>query len=101
MDPNSFLKQSWEQRQLEFDVTDALSSGDSVASALVTVWDGTPTDLSSTMVHGTVAIQGNKVYVSIKGGTSGSIYWIRVRVTTTNGDLIEDDLELTVQDMGA
>jgi hypothetical protein len=100
MDPAIFTKQPWEQRKLEFDVTDSLAAGDSLSSISgITVWEGT-TDLSATMVSGAGSIIGNKAYAIILGGVDGHNYWVRVRLLTTGGDKIEDDLRLLVRNIG-
>lgn len=100
MDPAVFSKQAWEQRKLEFDVTDSLATGDSLASVSgVTVWEGT-TEKTATMISGASSVSGNSAYATIIGGTHGHDYWVRVRLVTTNGDLIEDDLKLLVRDIG-
>lgn len=100
MDPMVFIKQPWEERTLEFDFTDALSTGDSLASISgVTVWNGS-TETTLTMLEGTPSITGAKVYAKIVGGTAGTDYWVRVRVITTNADQIEDDLKVLVRQTG-
>lgn len=102
MKPDTFTKNSWEKRKLEFDVINALASGDSVASiSAVTVWrDSDSVETTSTMLSGTPSKSGNKVYANIQGGTDGVTYRVRVRVITTNGDYIEDTLHLVVSDAG-
>lgn len=100
MDPAIWTKQSWEERKVPFDVTDSLAPGDSLASISgITVWEGT-TDKSATMVSGVPTFSGNKAYAVIVGGTDGHTYWVRVRLLTTLGDKIEDDLKLLVRDIG-
>jgi len=100
MEPGIFIKQPWEQRKLEFDFTDTLATGDTLASVSgVTVWEGT-TDKSATMVSGAPTLSGNSVFAVIIAGTEGTSYWIRVRAITTNGDLVEDDLRLLVRNVG-
>lgn len=100
MKPTYWKKQPWEKRQLEFDLTDSLATGDSIASVTVTVWEGT-TEKTSTMLSGTPTISSPKIYAYIQGGTDGTNYYVRVRATTTNGDLIEDELLVKVDDENA
>ncbi len=100
MDPAIYTKQSWEERTIEFDATDSLATGDTLASVSgITVWEGT-TDKSATMVSGVPTLNGNVAYVRVIGGTDGHSYWVRVRLITTGGDKIEDDLRLLVRDIG-
>jgi hypothetical protein len=102
MEPAIWTKQTWDERLLEFDATDALATGDSVKAGSVvdvTVWEGI-TDMTATMFVGPASIVGNKVYAKIIGGTDTHSYWVRIRVLTTNGDKIEDDLRLLVRNVG-
>jgi len=100
MEPSIWTKQTYEERLLEFDATDALATGDSLLSVVgITVWEGT-TDKSATMVDGAPSMLGNKAYAKIIGGEDGHSYWVRVRLLTANGDKIEDDLRLLVRNVG-
>ena len=97
MNPSIFIKQPWEERQLEFDVANALATGDTLASVTsITVLLGDVSQAS--MVSGNSSMIGNKVYQKIIGGTHGLDYTIRVRVATTNGDKIEDEITMQVRD---
>jgi hypothetical protein len=100
MEPAAWTKQPWEERLLEFDAAPSLATGDSLASiSAISVWEGT-TDKSLTMISGVPSIMGNKVYVRVIGGTDSHSYWVRLRLVTTNGDKIEDDLRLLVRNVG-
>ena len=100
MEPTTWTKQAWEERLLEFDATNSLATGDTVASVSgITVWEGT-TDKSLTMISGVPSLSGNKAYIRVIGGTDGHSYWVRVRLVTTNGDKVEDDLRLLVRNVG-
>lgn len=99
MEPSIWTKQDWEERLLEFDATSSLATGDSVSSISgITVWEGT-TEKTTTMLR-TSSLTGNKAYARIYGGVDGHSYWVRVRLITTNGDSIEDDLRLLVRNIG-
>src|SRR4030042_1545919 len=100
IEPSIWTKQAYEERLLEFDATDALATGDSVASIVsITVWEGI-TDRSATMVDGAPFLDGNKAYAKIIAGEDGHSYWIRIRLLTVNGDTIEEDLRLLVRNIG-
>jgi hypothetical protein len=97
MNPSIFKKQPWEERQLEFDTSNSLVTGDSVKTVdSVTVLLGDQSQPS--MVNGNSNIVGNKVYQKILGGINGVDYTIRVRVVTNNGDKIEDEITMQVRD---
>jgi len=100
MEPSIWTKQTYEERLLEFDAVDALATGDSIDSVVdITVWEGS-TDKTLTMFVGPATFSGTKVYAKIIGGTDRHSYWVRVRLLTTNGDKIEDDLRLLVRNGG-
>ena len=82
---------------MEFDVTPALSTGDSVASV-----DSVKVFLNgveqAAMISGSPTISGNKVRQKIVGGLDTVNYVIRVRLVTTNGDKIEDEITMKVRE---
>lgn len=101
MEPFIWTKQPFEERTLEFDVANALATGDSLASISgITIWEGTM-EKTLTMLSGTPSIVDDKAYAKIIGGEDGHNYWIRIRLITTNGDKIEDDLKMLVRNIGA
>jgi|WetSurMetagenome_2_1015567.scaffolds.fasta_scaffold52450_3 hypothetical protein len=97
MKPSVWVKQPWEERLLEFDTATSLSTGDSISSvdSVKVFYNGLE---QVAMISGSPTISGNKVRQKIVGGTNGSDYVIRVRVVTTNGDKIEDELTMKVRD---
>lgn len=100
MEPATWTKQPWEERLVEFDATESLATGDSLASISgITVWEGT-TEKTLTMISGVPSIIGNKAYARLIGGTDGHSYWVRIRLVTTAADKIEDDLRLLVRNVG-
>jgi hypothetical protein len=98
MNPSVFIKQPWEKRQIKVDFSDSLLSGDTISSInSVTAWlDGV--NKSDDIIYGVPTYVGNKVYVVLMGGTNGLTYNIRFRVGSSGGDLIEDDLNLTIRE---
>ena len=100
MDPLRFRKQSWEHRQLDFTITPALASGDSVMDVQAVMVDSDGNDVSSSMIEGTPIHLDGKVYVIIKGGTSGEVYNLAIYITTILiPEKIKDQLKITVQDV--
>jgi len=97
MNPSVWVKQPWEERLLEFDASTALSTGDSVASV-----DSVKVFLNgveqAAMISGSPTISGNKVRQKIVGGLDTVNYVIRVRLVTTNGDKIEDEITMKVRE---
>lgn len=97
MNPSVWGKQPWEERLLEFDASTALSTGDSVASV-----DSVKVFLNgveqAAMISGGPTISGNKVRQKIVGGIDSFNYVIRIRIVTTNGDKIEDEITMKVRE---
>lgn len=87
------------QNPLAFYNGKAFNAIDIASVSGATIWNGT-TDMSSEMISGTPSISSNKVYVTVYGGTDGVTYNLRLRVVTTNGDQIEDDLDVVVIQKG-
>lgn len=96
MNPSIFRKQPWEIRRLKFDITDSLASGDSLVSInSIACFLGT-TEATGMITN--TATTGNYALADVSGGVDGNDYIVRVRVLTTNGDQIEDELSLIVRD---
>jgi hypothetical protein len=100
MKPSSWLKQPWEVRQLEFNPANSIATGDSLLTITsISIWEDV-TDMSTSMIEGIPNILNNKIYVVLKAGATGHTYNMRLRIETTNGDLIEDDLRIIVTQVG-
>jgi hypothetical protein len=97
MNPSTWKKQPSEKRRLALDATLALITGDTIAVFEAKIFDGTGTDLSATMLAGS-SNTDTAVYVWIQDGMDGMTYFLRVRITTALGEVIEDDLEVDVQE---
>lgn len=96
MNPNSFRKNPWEIRRLKFDFADSLASGDSLASInSITCLLG---ETEATGMVTNTATTGNYALADIGGGVDGNDYIVRVRVLSTNGDQIEDELNLLIRE---
>ena len=100
MKPYIWTKQPSTTRRLEFDGVKTLILTDTIVSATAAIFDdATGVDVSASMI-GTPVVVGNKIYILVRGGTDGGTYWLRLRITTTLGELIEDDLKILVKQTG-
>jgi hypothetical protein len=86
-------KQPGERRQYAFDYSDALLSGDTLA--LATLKDVAPTGLTVD----TVGVDGANVVFWVEGGVDGESYWTTLTVTTTLGEVFEDELLVKVAEV--
>lgn len=95
-------KQPWDAYFVDFDFTNLLTTGDTIHSATVTATNiSTGADVTDTIT--TVASQSivsPKVFVWVKGGTSGVNYKITCRVVThsTPAEQYELDAKLPVME---
>lgn len=82
----SFMKQPAERLSVSIRYGDALDLGDSIAT--VDYCAAEPVDLTVSPV----LAADDRVRIFAQGGTDGTNYKITVRVTTANGEVLEDEL---------
>ena len=99
MRPPTWEKQPWMKRRLPFDLSTAMITGDTISSVEAKIYNAAGEDLSATMLAG-VTNTTTVVYVWVQAGTTGTSYFLRVRITTTLGEQIEDDLNVIVRQRG-
>ncbi len=99
MNPSTWKKQPSEKRRLAFDLSKAMITGDTIASYEAKIFTAAGADLSATLLAGS-SNTTTIVYVWVQAGTNGTTYYLRVRITTTFGEIIEDDLAVIVQQRG-
>jgi len=97
MTPFYWEKQSWESIIIGFDGEDTIAENDTISAVDAKVFDDEGTDVSATMLEGAPSFTTNTVQVQVKAGTAGKDYSLQLRVYTTNGEKIEDDLEVRVR----
>jgi hypothetical protein len=97
MNPLTWTKQPSEKRRLPFDASKALLSGDTISSFEAKIFNEEGEDLSSTMIANSSNTE-TIVYVWVQAGDTGNRYYLRIKITTTQGEIIEDDLVLTVKE---
>jgi hypothetical protein len=99
MKPATWTKQPYPKRRLPFNLSKSMISGDTIATFDAKIFDSAGEDLSATMIAGS-SNTDTVVYVWVQGGEDGSVYFLRIRVTTTMGEVIEDDLAIIVKERG-
>ena len=95
MRPPAWQKQPSMIRRLPFDVSGSMISGDTIASYEAKIFNAAGQDLSATMI----AASSNTdtiVYVWVQAGATETTYFLRIKITTTLGEVIEDDLVITI-----
>ena len=99
MKPSVWKKQPWEERVLNIDCTNALPTGVTVASVDPEIYDDEGTDVSADMID-TSSVSSPSVIITIKGGTDGEVYDLKIKITLSNGEQVEDDLKIKVREQG-
>jgi hypothetical protein len=95
MIPPTWKKQPSEKRRLPFDASKALLTGDTIATYEAKIFNAAGDDLSATMIAASSNTE-TIVYIWVQGGTTEISYFLRIRITTTLGEVIEDDLVVNV-----
>ena len=108
---NLFEKQPSEQKTVRLELAGVASkfviSGYVLYSAEVKVFTDAGIDVTSTMIEGseTIDVANNYVYTTVKGGTDGSYYYLRLKTTWTKGGVVnqvdEKDLLIKVKQKGS
>ncbi len=91
-------KQPWESVIYEIDCSERLPSAVTISTIAAKVFDSDGDDQSSTMIEGTPSYTGSKAYVQVKAGADGEDYNVRIRLTLSNGEDVEDDFTLYVRE---
>lgn len=94
-------KQTYEAYYVTFDFVNVMAREDTIASATVTATGPNPatTDVTSTVTTaGLQNINGSRVNVWVKAGTSASTYTITCKIVTGAGEKFEFEAGLPVLD---
>jgi hypothetical protein len=95
-DMKTFTKQPYEKYPVSMDFTNILGT-DSIVSCDVIAMDNTK-DVTSNVIDGT-SIDGKKVIVIVKEGTSDTKYDISFRIETSSGCRFEEDVFMMVKEV--
>jgi len=82
-----FAKYSDEEFSVEFDFTNDLTTGDSISTATVVVYDEDKVDVTNTLIDGTPSVSSPDVSFTVQAGTSGKTYEIVIQATTASGNI--------------
>lgn len=94
---HAFSKQPAEQYTIAVEFSGKLPTGASLASGAVSAVDEDENNASSTVLGSTSAtIAGTQAKVLVKAGTDGKTYKVTFLMTLSNGDKLEEDLQMRV-----
>lgn len=96
--PNKFVKQPTEDYDITIESTTAkLPAGRTISSATVAaVEDGGTTD-NTVLASTTVTVSGNDLTFHPQAGTDGKWYRFDVLITLDNGNILEDNVWMIVE----
>lgn len=101
-DFNRFTKQSSEKYPIDVDFTDILGSGETITTAQVEVYEGISLATGIVDSYDTVNDTENGYYavrIIVKDGVNKNTYKITVKVTTSDGNVYEDDVFMVIRDI--
>lgn len=96
----TFEKQPWEEQDYDLDINPYLSeiSGDTIASAVITLPDGVSGEVSLGTGSQQLAHQGGLVKFWVIGGIHGKKYKLTLRIVTTGGRKKEYEVMVKVKE---
>jgi hypothetical protein len=95
-----FSKQPVETYVIGVPFAGKLPTGAAVVSGTVAATDPAGTDVTGTVLQsGTATIVANEARFRVKAGTHGTIYRIKLVVTLDTADVLEEDIEMTVENL--
>lgn len=95
---NEFTKQPAETYTIGVEFLGKLPSGASLSGGSVNAFDPAGADVSSSVLSSTnVTIAGTQAQVRVLAGHHGTDYRLRLRVTLSNSDVLEEDVVMHVE----
>lgn len=97
--PNKEVKQPSEKEYLAIEFSDRLASDDSLSSIIeCKCYDANGNDVTSSMINPPI-ILGTQVRFWCEGGEDGQVYDLTLKVQTTNGFKLEEDLKIVIEEV--
>lgn len=92
-----FTKTSVERKRYALDYSDWLDTGETVSSVTFTV---TPTDTTPLVVDAnSISSAGTVVAFFVNYGTTGTTYTVDIQITTSGGQIKEDQVLFVIKDL--
>jgi hypothetical protein len=96
---NTFKKQPSETYTFGIDFAGKLPAGTTIQSGVITATDPAGLDASTVIADSSAAIVGDMARIKVLAGLHGQSYRIRLRVTLTNMDILEEDTVMLVENV--
>lgn len=98
--PETFAKQPGEDFDIAVEFTAAkLPSGRTISSATVSAVDNDGTTDNTVLASTTVTVSGNDLTFHPQAGVSGKWYRFDILITLDNGNILEDNVWMIVDDV--
>ena len=95
-DPGAYYKQPFDEETITLNLSNRIGAGDSISNASIAIFDTSDeSDVTAQMLVSS-KISSPYIYLKTKNGTQDKIYDLRVRMTTTHGEIKELDLRIYV-----
>lgn len=91
---HTFTKQPSEIFSITMDFGKVLAASETISTKVVTA-TLSGADATSTVIDSST-ISGSTVQVKVKAGTTGNSYKITIKITTSTGNVFEDEVTMTV-----
>lgn len=90
-------KAAGESKLYDFDFANDLAEDEDLTGTPTIAQSSTPAEVSTTLVIGTVSIDGTKAQARISGGAAGYVYHLTVTASTTDSNTLVHcgDLKVT------
>ena len=98
--PDTYIKQPSEKEYIEIKFDERIADGDSLSSITeCKCYDEDGTDTTAAMIVSPVIVS-NSVKLWVQAGTGSKKYGLTVKVETTDGYKLEEDLKILVVEEG-
>ena len=91
------LKQPAEKEYITINFTDRLDAGETISSATVTAILLSDSSSSTATVITGSGVVDTRVYFYVQAGTAGQKHQVTVLAATSNAQVLEEDLPLTIK----
>ena len=100
LSPDTYIKQPSEKEHIEIKFDERVADGDSLSSIIeCKCYDEDGTDTTATMIVSPTVVT-NSVKLWVQAGTTAKKYGLTVKVETTDGYKLEEDLKILVVEEG-
>lgn len=96
----TIIKQPLESYTVGFEFAGKLPSGVTLTSGTVSAMNiGSGATDNTVLASTTATISGTQAVVKVQGGVNGQMYRVTFLLTLSNGDILEEDLEMQVYNL--